>query len=494
MIHEALFSDDGLARYWRRKEKFVRHVPEIDPNYVSARQPHRNLLMLAAQDNRPSIMKVLLSRPRLEVNATDRAGWSPLYYAAVNGAADCLRLLLAVPGIEVDARVNVMLDTALHAATDHDHVGCVEALLEDGRADVNAAAVDGCAPLHLAARNACNRSMELLLSVPGVDVNRRSAEMHGKWTPLETAVLEKNAFAVRALLAHADVRVNLRGVSGMTAAHVAAIVGNAPIMRMILGKKRVRLNSRRLPDGRTPLHSASLAGHHRIVRLLLEKSSVDVNALDAEGRTALHTAVISGHVNVVEEILKHPQVEVDTLDDVGTGSIHFAAFSHNLGILDRLLNAGADLNLQDAHGYTPLHVGAANGHIGVLATLHSRPGLNYGGRTRGNATALHLAAVAGQSIAVAFLIERPGLDVNAAGDFGLTALHLATLAGHLETVKNLLRAFSINVYAVDNEGRTASDIARRRGFREIQCALASHANRHRRCCEALYQQHRHLLL
>jgi ankyrin repeat protein len=83
---------------------------------------------------------------------------------------------------------------------------------------------------------------------------------------------------------------------------------------------------------------------------------------------------------------------------------HMAA---QYGVVDRLLTLnqlGVNLNTPDARGYTPAHVAAEFGHIGVLRALH---------------------------ILDAKLLNTP----NA---MGVTPAHIAAQCGHLEFVKELL--------------------------------------------------------
>jgi ankyrin repeat protein len=59
--------------------------------------------MRAVQAERVAVVRVLLAQPRVEVNAADENGQTALHHAAVQGAAELTKLLLAA-GTRRDAR------------------------------------------------------------------------------------------------------------------------------------------------------------------------------------------------------------------------------------------------------------------------------------------------------------------------------------------------------------------------------------------------------
>eukprot|EP00908_Phaeocystis_cordata_P001709 Transcript_11846.p2 GENE.Transcript_11846~~Transcript_11846.p2 ORF type:complete len:226 (+),score=63.67 Transcript_11846:84-680(+) len=105
----------------------------------------------AAMNGQLSKLESLLSRGRgLQSDGTraDASGYTPLHYAARNGHADCVRLLLRSCA-DLDAATNGGA-TALHRAAFGGHAQCV-ALLCDAKADASRQDSDGDAPLHKAA-------------------------------------------------------------------------------------------------------------------------------------------------------------------------------------------------------------------------------------------------------------------------------------------------------------------------------------------------------
>ena len=87
-----------------------------------------------------------------DVNAADNDGWTPLHWAAYKGHVECVRLLLAAPGIDVNkADKNKKYGwTPLIWAVVKGHVECVRLLLAAPGIDVNKADNNGVTPLKVA--------------------------------------------------------------------------------------------------------------------------------------------------------------------------------------------------------------------------------------------------------------------------------------------------------------------------------------------------------
>ena len=81
-----------------------------------------------------------------------------------------------------------------------------------------------------------------------------------------------------------------------------------------------------------------------------------------------------------------------------------------IGILLKLLRKGADANLSDLEGFTPLHIAARHGHVRVLEELAAAKGkVNF--RSKKGEACLHVAAAEGQLQAVKTLLGH-GADPN----------------------------------------------------------------------------------
>lgn len=125
-----------------------------------------------------------------------------------------------------------------------------------------------------------------------------------------------------------------------------------------------------LPLGDTPLHLAAHSGLPGQATLLLE-AGADVNSRTRERYTPLHFAInswfrdyapfdggtVPDRVECVALLLRHG-ADVDSLDKRGWGPLHLAAMSPSAAppSVRMLLEAGANPNLADKSGVTPLQV------------------------------------------------------------------------------------------------------------------------------------------
>jgi ankyrin repeat protein len=107
--------------------------------------------------------------------------------------------------------------------------------------------------------------------------------------------------------------------------------------------------------------------------LLIEllDAGCDVNAQDEEGRTALIQATIYNNVEVVQILIEHG-ANVNTRDFFGgNAALHFAAKNYSLELLQLLLKNKAEIDIKDINGNTPLFQAVVNasGKGGVIQQL-----------------------------------------------------------------------------------------------------------------------------
>jgi len=107
----------------------------------------------------------------LQVNQTDRYGFTALHHAARSGDAAMAEALLAVPGIDVNAEGDAKRWTPLMAAAFEGHTAVGKLLLASKGIDVNACNEDGWTALMWAARHGHMGMMAALLAAKGIDVN-----------------------------------------------------------------------------------------------------------------------------------------------------------------------------------------------------------------------------------------------------------------------------------------------------------------------------------
>jgi ankyrin repeat protein len=113
-------------------------------------------------------------------------------------------------------------------------------------------------------------------------------------------------------------------------------------------------------NGHTALHLAASAGHVAVVELLLAQGATP-SMRDAEGWTAMRHALENGHHSVLRAVANHSpdsytlDAKVDRMDHV---VLHHAVSYGDEDSVLLLLRSGANPNIQNRFGQTPLHLAA----------------------------------------------------------------------------------------------------------------------------------------
>ncbi|XP_053366517.1 fibronectin type 3 and ankyrin repeat domains 1 protein [Clarias gariepinus] len=122
-------------------------------------------------------------------------------------------------------------------------------------------------------------------------------------------------------------------------------------------------------SGKDCLMLACFAGHLDIVKHL-RIFGATWQSQDVSGCTPLHWAVDGGHLPVVAFMIEDG-CEVDVRDTVSewTPLMRVSAMSGNAAVASLLIQAGADVNVRDKDGKTPLMVAVLNNHEELVKLL-----------------------------------------------------------------------------------------------------------------------------
>ena len=411
-------------------------------------------------------------------------------------------------------------DQRLVEAVERQDLDAARTLLAES-VDVNAPQPDGATPLHWAAHWNDLDTATLLLQA-GADVN---VVNELGVTPLSLAALNASAAMTDALLS-AGADPNAARPSGETVLMTGARTGNAVLVRALL-VAGADVHARAHFRGQTPLMWAASEGHADVVRVLLE-GGADVHARSKHGTTALLLAARNGDVDTARVLLgagadanaAEPMLAVDARIDVeesqtsGRSPLLVASASvvatsgweyglvvtpsthETLAIF--LLEQGADPNVPDSIGRTPLHAAVETGKADLVqalleqgadpnARLIEAPFVFKGdfvayGRYVG-ATPLWLAAAARvPNVDILRALAAAGGDPGAAADDGTTPLMAAVgmvqnearqadESEALALVTHLVD-LEIDVNAVDRRGRSAMHGAARLARNTLISVLA----------------------
>ncbi|KAK9867354.1 hypothetical protein WJX84_001740, partial [Apatococcus fuscideae] len=145
-----------------------------------------------------------------------------------------------------------------------------------------------------------------------------------------------------------------------------------------------------------------------------------------------------------------------------------------LGVVELLLEEGADPDLEDEAGQTPLHWAACVGHAAVIDKLVAGHGSSAAAANKRDAqgwTPLHHAANHGAKAAVVALLQA-GSEADATTLQGLTALHLA-VRGRCGAAAQALLTSGAGVGMADCNGSTALHFAVQLGDSSLFNAISA---------------------
>ncbi|XP_046644986.1 ankyrin-1-like, partial [Daphnia pulicaria] len=216
-----------------------------------------------------------------------------------------------------------------------------------------------------------------------------------------------------------------------------------------------------LYGGFTSLHFALLLDKYEMVRNLLKPPlNADPTTRDSRfGVNALHLVAIDYFIpsDIIDLLLAHPKVNIDDVNQRGRTALHFAARVSNVMVVRKLLGNGANPNIGDNEGLTPLHLAARRDTktVNIDAIIKAQKAKQRHvdeDKSHNGWTALHHAADSSNEIIAEHLID-VGADVNSRDNDGLTPFHVAALkAKNMQIIDSILwKMKDMNQYRKDEK-------------------------------------------
>ncbi|KAJ5591628.1 uncharacterized protein N7459_001997 [Penicillium hispanicum] len=342
----------------------------------------------AASNNHAAVIKVLLDAGvdpltpktretpgRFCGNAPTSVGHTPLMYACQNGHLEAVAAFMPFLK-DLDA-----CHRALGWAALAGHAPIVDLILQHPGVDVNSKTL-GDTPLFKACRSGDQKTIEVLVRA-GADPNMHCADAEDEYagivcvgvgnrrrkyseprgfTALHALCKDYRSSSGKAsaecvkLLVDAGANVHMKTVDGSTALHYAC-KNNINLIKSLL--EAGADPTAETDDGNTPLHTDGKTDKE-LLPVLLSTGVVDINKQTSkDGKTPLLCRLASYHTESALAFLSY-KPDVHKTDSEGNGPLHLVMNSSSMrkekeSLVQALISAGANPNLKNRQGDTPLH-------------------------------------------------------------------------------------------------------------------------------------------
>lgn len=311
--------------------------------------------------------------------------------------------------------------------------------------------------IHVQALNDHTNGELVLRAVRGgnVEIVRWLLKSGLRPTSFPQAVLEavlRDRFKIALLLLRLPMDVNVLDANGWSLLHHAAHKGDKKLVSMLLEKGADPVAT--TPDGMTPLLIAIFQKKEDVGRLLVE-AGVDVETPWRSYTPLMHAAHI-GAPTLARALLERGAGFYVTLEENGWDALLIATAQNHLPMVELLVAHGADIDVKDHQGYTPLFIAVNSGFKEIaLHLVQNRASVNE--PANDGMTPLWVAIHKNEP-EMARILLTVDVDVEVKGGDGTTPLLFATAAGYEEIVGALLEK-GADLKATSVDGRTALVIA-----------------------------------
>jgi ankyrin repeat protein len=224
------------------------------------------------------------------------------------------------------------------------------------------------------------------------------------------------------MLVDRQANVNMRNSDGVTPLHCAIVNDHEEIVTILVLNGNADLNIRD-NDGNTAFLKVCAAGNERLVRMFLSTGRADTNTRSNDGSSCLHWAFRNNRKSIVKILTLELHCDPNFRTNDGAAPLHWAFRSDYEENIRILLNAGADVNLRNAHGSTPLHCACMYGSISMARILVFEAHADVNKQSNDGSTPLHRACSNGFENIARMLALEAHADVNLLDRYGRTPLH-----------------------------------------------------------------------
>ena len=445
-------------------EKSTKEVVDVLIRYgadVNSKHNGTTPLIVACKRGNFGIVQRLLQEPTIDIDAVDSNGSSALHFAVFANSKFVTALVTKGANPSIKDRSGW---TPLDYCIKHNQIDAISPLLQSGVQRLPTHEI----PIHLACEESTAVVVDTLIQY-GANVNKK----HNGITPLMVACKSGHYEIVQRLLQESTIDIDAVDLNGSSALHFAILTSEIVTALVTKGANpNIRDKSGWNPldycirhdqiDAISALLQSSVQRLEIPIHLACEKSTTEVVDVLIQygadvnkkhnGMTPLMVACKSGHYGIVQHLLQEPTIDFDAVDSTGKSALHFAILTSE--IVTALATKGANPNIRDKSGWTPLDYAIGHTKIDTISALLQSPyQLDCVQKLPTHEIPIHLACEKSTMKVVDVLI-RYGADVNSKHN-ETTPLMVACKRGHYGIVQRLLKTQKVNVNAQNSNGLTA---------------------------------------
>jgi ankyrin repeat protein len=422
---------------------------------------NQTALMKACENNHVSTVKLLLCRGA-NVYDIRNIGWCPLHWACTRGYDSIVKMFME-RGVHPNGLFKVSRRVPLHSACWNGHMKCVDELLLYG-AHIDIRDGQGKTAYDLAREKRHKEIVSLLKkfkksSFSGIRILTSTRIKKCTVSTISTKELKYFQFIqaasdgdiedVKTLLNDRDVDVDgaedfNRGRSALIS---ACYEGHDDIVELLLGCG-ANTEAKTFDLNNTALMMACQRGHTSTVKLLLGHGA-NIDAYNKDDCSPLYESCRLGHIAVTSLLLEHGANPNRICKEGHYLPLIIACSNGYSKAVGKLLHYGADVDVKDNNGRTPIDLAQSRGHHSTVTLLktHKKNMRKSARNTIDNQSSIQIqlieAAREGRLEYVKNVINNNDVNMNWVPGNRWTALVSACLEGH-DMIAQILLDYGAN--------------------------------------------------
>ncbi|KAF7690160.1 CARD- and ANK-domain containing inflammasome adapter protein [Silurus meridionalis] len=410
-----------------KKTELLFSSDKLKETHATPEDSSNGILNAVSMGDVPRLQELLKG---ININDTNAFSHDILHLAAEHGQVSVINLLLR-QGAKLDLR-DRMGCTALHKASEMGHTSAVLALIRAG-ADIYATDQALKTPQHLAAQNGHENTVRTL-------VLEERRNFKNQTTFLHMAAIDDDSVFAEILLRN-DASVDTCDGQTKTALFHAISRGNEKTAAVLL-QAGANVDS-------GVIEAALELNKKPLLSLLLR--NIKTTMSQNEVKSILFKAVKRNLDEIVVALIESG-ADINVCNDMGYTPLLLAIELGNWEVFKVLVSNKAQINTRLPNQMSPIHLAIQSGSKQITEILLDM-GIDPNIIGPKEQMPLHLCALHNHPALLALLLHK-GAQINAVTQDGFTALHLACQSGHKEAVAQLLEG-KADLHAQDRTARTA---------------------------------------